>query len=243
MNKKKIIIISVISVIILLIIEIILINSLNSNQSNDEQSNNEQQNNEQITYTVTFVDYDGTELKVEAGLKSGTSATAPIDPTREGYIFIGWDKSFENVTDNITVTAQYEKDNKPKFVVSTVETKKDNNIVEITIDVVNNPNIASIAISVNFDEKLTLTNIEYNDEIGGYSMPPQAMTSPTKLTWISPLANVSGDFTFVTLTFEVTNDSVGKLPIIITYDEEDIYDMSEENIDFDIINGSINIIE
>ena len=57
-------------------------------------------------YTVKFVDYDGTELK-EENVTYGEGATAPSDPTREGYTFTGWNKDFTNVTSNITVTAKY----------------------------------------------------------------------------------------------------------------------------------------
>ncbi|WP_417657826.1 InlB B-repeat-containing protein, partial [Pseudidiomarina aestuarii] len=48
-------------------------------------------------YTVTFVDHDATELKVET-VDYGNDATAPTDPTRTGYTFTGWDTSFTNVT-------------------------------------------------------------------------------------------------------------------------------------------------
>ena len=58
------------------------------------------------TYTVTFVDYNGTELKKET-VESGNSANAPTDPTRAGYRFTGWDVVFSNITSNTTVTAQY----------------------------------------------------------------------------------------------------------------------------------------
>ncbi len=58
------------------------------------------------TYTVTFVDYDGSELKSEE-VKHGKAAHAPADPTREGYSFTGWDVEFDNVTSNLTVTAQW----------------------------------------------------------------------------------------------------------------------------------------
>ncbi len=30
-------------------------------------------------------------------------------PTRDGYTFSGWDKDFDHVTENLTVTAIYEK--------------------------------------------------------------------------------------------------------------------------------------
>lgn len=59
-----------------------------------------------VTYTVTFKDWDGTTLKTET-VKEGSSATAPSDPIREGYKFIGWDKTFSNIVSNLIVTAQY----------------------------------------------------------------------------------------------------------------------------------------
>jgi uncharacterized repeat protein (TIGR02543 family) len=59
------------------------------------------------TYTVTFKDYDGTELK-SGQVEHGSDATAPTeDPTREGYKFDKWDTDFTNVTSDLTVTAQY----------------------------------------------------------------------------------------------------------------------------------------
>ena len=57
-------------------------------------------------YTVTFVDYDGTILGSDK-VHYGTAATAPEDPSRDGYNFAGWDKDYSNVTDDLTITAQY----------------------------------------------------------------------------------------------------------------------------------------
>jgi uncharacterized repeat protein (TIGR02543 family) len=56
--------------------------------------------------TVTFLDWDGTVLKTEQVIYGG-SATAPSEPVRNGYTFTGWDRPFDNVTDNITVRAEY----------------------------------------------------------------------------------------------------------------------------------------
>ncbi len=58
------------------------------------------------SYSVTFVDYDGTLISVQL-VEKGESAQAPEDPTREGHAFAGWDKAFDNVTEDITVTATY----------------------------------------------------------------------------------------------------------------------------------------
>ncbi len=57
-------------------------------------------------YTVTFEDYNGFELKTQK-VSEGEAATAPADPEREGYHFTGWDKKFDNVQSDLTVTATY----------------------------------------------------------------------------------------------------------------------------------------
>ena len=58
-------------------------------------------------FTVTFRDWDGQVLKSETVTKGG-AASAPANPTREGYVFTGWSPvSYSNITGNLTVTAQY----------------------------------------------------------------------------------------------------------------------------------------
>lgn len=59
-------------------------------------------------YTVTFKDYDGTILKEEV-VQEGNSATPPANPEREGYTFTGWDTKFDNIKEDIVVTAKYSK--------------------------------------------------------------------------------------------------------------------------------------
>ena len=60
----------------------------------------------QRSLTVTFNDWDGTEIDASPVLE-GNDATPPADPTREGYHFTGWSGSYHNVQSNITLTAQY----------------------------------------------------------------------------------------------------------------------------------------
>ena len=57
-------------------------------------------------YTVTFKDWDGTTLKTEQ-VADGSAATAPANPTRTGYTFMGWDVAFDYITADTVVTAQY----------------------------------------------------------------------------------------------------------------------------------------
>ncbi len=58
------------------------------------------------SYNVTFVDHDGTELLTQNVEYLGY-AVPPLLPTREGYIFIGWDKDYSSIRGDITVTALY----------------------------------------------------------------------------------------------------------------------------------------
>ncbi|MBR0455575.1 MAG: InlB B-repeat-containing protein [Firmicutes bacterium] len=62
-------------------------------------------------YTVTFYDGYGTATKYgniigePQTVLSGKAATAPENPTRDGYIFNGWDQAFSNVTSDLHIRA------------------------------------------------------------------------------------------------------------------------------------------
>ncbi len=58
------------------------------------------------TYTVQFVDYDGTVLSTQT-VNYNENATLPANPTRDGYTFTGWAGTYTNVKADSTVTAQY----------------------------------------------------------------------------------------------------------------------------------------
>jgi hypothetical protein len=58
------------------------------------------------TFTVTFYDWNNTELKTET-VEYGMAATAPADPVREGFVFTGWDSDFSKVTRDMKIYATY----------------------------------------------------------------------------------------------------------------------------------------
>ena len=59
-------------------------------------------------YTVKFQDWDGRRID-EQKVKCEEAAKEPKAPVRPGYTFTGWDKSFDKITRDITVTAVYKK--------------------------------------------------------------------------------------------------------------------------------------
>ena len=105
------------------------------------------------TYTVTFCDWDGSVLE-EQTVAYGNSAIAPSDPQRNGYIFKGWDKSFDSIIGAITVTAQYEV---VKNQVCINYTKNDDGTTTAKFSINGDVNIAMIELQLRFE----LTNATY----------------------------------------------------------------------------------
>ena len=58
-------------------------------------------------FEVVFKDYNNFILDIQY-VFYGEDAIAPTEPTREGYIFIGWDTDFLSVEENITIYALYQ---------------------------------------------------------------------------------------------------------------------------------------
>ena len=67
------------------------------------------------TYTVKWVDWDGSEVRTDTEVAYGTELEVPADPTREAdaeytYTFAGWTPKIETVTGDATYKATYTKE-------------------------------------------------------------------------------------------------------------------------------------
>lgn len=94
----------------------------NIQEETDIYAQYEKMDSDEFKYNVTFLDYDDKELKVDRVAVGGT-AQPPNNPTREGYVFTGWRPAYDNITQDTTVYAQYEKvdsENK-KFIVRFID--------------------------------------------------------------------------------------------------------------------------
>ena len=78
-------------------------------------------------YTITFDTAGGSEI-TPITQDYGTAITAPADPTREGYTFIGWDKEIPTTmpAENITLKAKWKDIEKPtgEIVIGTNKWQK-----------------------------------------------------------------------------------------------------------------------
>ena len=83
------------------------------------------------SYTITFDTAGGSEI-APITQDYGTAITAPADPTREGYTFIGWDMEIPTTmpAENITVTAKW----KVNSYTITFDTAGGSEIAPITQD-------------------------------------------------------------------------------------------------------------
>ncbi len=121
--------------------------------------------------------------------------------------------------------------------------------IQVKLSLENNPGIASVKVKVGFGSELTLTNVEFNSaELGGTSTPPQNLTSPVTLSWLRPTqGNYYDDSLFATLTFTVNSDAIGvgenekNVTITATYDQDNVYDETEQNVPMTVIDGQVKI--
>ena len=192
--------------------------------------------------TVTFKDYDGTVISTQK-VEKGSSAVVPESPSRSGFVFVGWDVSFVNVQTDIIVTALYEElGDSPSFIIDKVSAQPGQKNVAVTVAVKNNPGVSAIALDILFDDsKLTLTGFTYNDSAlsGASTTPYSASASTPCLFMVNGTKNITEDFVFATMFFDVSKDAAGTCPISVVYDPDNVYNIAEDNVTFEVVNGSI----
>lgn len=111
----------------------------------------------EATYTVKFIDWDGTILKQQT-VQEGTAATPPSDPVREGYTFTGWlPNTYNDVLEDQDIYAQYTENEQPTTETSTFV----NWDSDIAIRDIPDVGTGSATVLVTFDKPLSDVTYEH----------------------------------------------------------------------------------
>ncbi len=168
-------------------------------------------------YTVSFIGKNGETLKNES-VAYGYSAVAPDAPEIEGYVFIGWDKEFNEIKAETTVTAIYGH----------------------SVEFVGMNGVSIETVYVKHDEAATAPEAP---EVKGYTFTGwdvdfSEVTSNITVTAIYELSGIFGDVNF---DGEVNNLDASSL---LKYDAG-IYGDSDIAMDFSDVNrdGKINNLD
>ena len=125
------------------------------------------------------------------------------------------------------------------------------NTVTVKISLKNNPGITSLKLNVEYENALLkLCGVDYNSAMGGTRVEYDddklnSINGNVVLYWVDGFSNYEGDDVFATLTFEVLEDAVADVTtsIVVTYDEHDIHDKNECNVEFFCVGGAIRFID
>lgn len=198
--------------------------------------------NIEAEFTVTFKDYDGTVLKTET-VTEGSYASAPTNPQRDGYLFVGWDKSFDSVVSNLEITALYKKLDNPTIVMGSATADAGDKVV-VSIDVHNNPGVNGVQLNVEYASELKLIKAEQGTALTALNLTlPSSYANPSKFLWDGISENETSNGTILNLTFEVPDDAKpGDIyALSVDYPKGAIYDVDLNDVDFDTVDGLITI--
>ena len=193
-------------------------------------------------HTVTFKDYDGRILKTES-VEEGKAATPPDNASKEGFKIVKWDKPIDNINEDIVVTPIYEKISGPTISVGNI-TAKAGDTVKIPVILHNNPGINGATVVVSFDEALSLKKVKNGDALDDLNFTkPGELTNSCTFLWDGVDDNIKENGEMLVLSFKISDDvhSGEKLGITVSYNNGAIYDKDLNDVDFDVVGGSITI--
>lgn len=120
-----------------------------------------------------------------------------------------------------------------------------NSLVEVKVNIENNPGIAGATLNFSYDSKLRLIKAENGDAFSDLSLTvPGEFSNPCDFLWDSVTGQVQNNGTLLTLTFQVSDEAVAndKLNINASYHLGDIYNEDMESLNLQMVNGCITVI-
>lgn len=128
---------------------------------------------------------------------------------------------------------------------------------KVQIRLINNTAISSLKMTLTFDKSLTVQTNASNKPKVTYNIVDPEDSSVQKssvynqetniliLNWLSAESEVKGDTVYATVTVDISADvAAGSfLPITAQINPNDVFDIDQKNIEFNLINGGIDIVE
>ena len=116
--------------------------------------------------------------------------------------------------------------------------------VDVAVRVVNNPGIVGMRFCVAYDPAvLTLVDTQ-NPDFAGVEFGP--MSNPLSVIWLDAISeNNTTDGVVALLTFTVAADApAGEYPLSLSLvDENDIFNADLQAVDFELVNGSVQVYD
>ena len=193
-----------------------------------------------VSCTVTFVDgVTGETLRTDTVIK-GLDASAPEAPVHEGYTFMGWDRDFTNVQEDITVTALYDRITAHRVEVGNVNATPGSRVlVPVSMD-----ELSSAAFTIEYDAEALTYITHTNPSDNAYIVVNDQVAGALRIAVVNPTLNYNGEC--LSLEFAVKDNASGEVELAISVDSAAVImdgitlDVSAEDIN--AVSGSISIV-
>ncbi|MBR3844331.1 MAG: leucine-rich repeat protein [Clostridia bacterium] len=143
----------------------------------------------------------------------------------------------------VLLEEQHALENTPAFVMENMIARAGESFT-VAVDVKNNPGIVSAKLKVAYDaDVLEVLSMEAG-VFEGVTFGPVTNT-PLVFNWmdsIHPNNTTNGALAYITFKVKDTA-TAGRIPLTITYNGEDVFDYEHNNIAFETVNGTVDIIE
>ena len=216
----------------IILLMVLILPSCGGSKDPESTSSSTTSTEETVTFTVKFEDYSGVTLGT-ASVKRGTTAVAPVIPTREGYTFTGWSGALENVTSNQTVVAQYEM-NSGTNLIDVSYALGANRTVTLTYAVKGTVCFCGMDGSIDIPQGFTLDRLTQ----GNGTMTNEKDGKIYFMFADSRGMDVKEETVLFTLTFSY-DETVTVADFTTTV--SDIYDQNYRNVSFSVIGERISV--